>query len=677
MMGRRGLIPLLLLSLALPGALPAQGESSVEALAQVLAAEDARHFEEPVFRRALADRDSSVRGQAALGLGRLRDSRGIALLTPALNDPDPEVQRSAIVALGMLGDSAATPALVQRAGETAPLTSRAAVELLSALARLGGTGARSVLSSVLDRSVWNDRTDSNFLRHRAALDAWRLGSGAPVTQLLGLTRDEKEELRAAAIYSLVRLRAVEAVSRFMEAASDPSSSVRAVAVRGLTRALADSAGVPASAVTDILVRVARDNDPGVRINALRSAGSFREPRISSRLVHLLDDPIPNVQVQAAMTLGELGGAEASEGLVRILAGSKGSFARRREALLSLARIDTAAFARQVGAWASASDWRERATAAEGWSRADPAAAARFLTDPDPRVIAAALQAWGAAVPGPDRGRYTDACRPLARHHDAAIRSLVADALGLAGAPSDVPLLVEMYRLSPRDSFPEAAQSALAAIVAIARASPDRRESIERSALGGLPMPDNYLIRRWAEANWPAAAALWGPGYPLSTGRTMEDYRDIVRQFVVGPDSVRYPKVRLDVHQLGMIELELFGPEAPLTVASFLRLVDRRYFDAQRFHRVVPNFVVQGGDPRGDGWGGPGGAIRDEINDRRYEPYTVGMALSGPDTGGSQWFITLSAQPHLDGAYTVFGEVSDGVPVLLRITQGDLIRSIRR
>jgi len=136
-------------------------------------------------------------------------------------------------------------------------------------------------------------------------------------------------------------------------------------------------------------------------------------------------------------------------------------------------------------------------------------------------------------------------------------------------------------------------------------------------------------------------------------------------------------VRLDVDQLGVIELELFGPEAPLTVANFLGLVDRRFFDGIRFHRVVPNFVVQAGDPRGDGFGGPGGAIRDEINRRRYNQYVLGMALSGPDTGASQWFITLGQQPHLDGGYTVFGQVTDGVPVLLRITQGDQIRTIRR
>jgi cyclophilin family peptidyl-prolyl cis-trans isomerase len=116
----------------------------------------------------------------------------------------------------------------------------------------------------------------------------------------------------------------------------------------------------------------------------------------------------------------------------------------------------------------------------------------------------------------------------------------------------------------------------------------------------------------------------------------------------------------------------------LTVSNFLRLVDRRFFDGNRWHRVVPNFVVQDGDPRGDGFGGPGGAIRDEINRNRYgiKPM-LGMALSGPDTGSSQWFINLSPQPHLDGTYTIFGRVVGNLTALARITQGDVIRTIRR
>jgi cyclophilin family peptidyl-prolyl cis-trans isomerase len=91
--------------------------------------------------------------------------------------------------------------------------------------------------------------------------------------------------------------------------------------------------------------------------------------------------------------------------------------------------------------------------------------------------------------------------------------------------------------------------------------------------------------------------------------------------------------------------------------------------------VVPDFVVQGGDPRGDGSGGPGYAIRDEINRLRYDRGALGMALSGPDTGGSQFFITLSPQPHLDGGYTVFGHVIAGDEVLDQIRLGDRIEKV--
>jgi len=292
------------------------------------------------------------------------------------------------------------------------------------------------------------------------------------------------------------------------------------------------------------------------------------------------------------------------------------------------------------------------------------------------VVAAALQAWGAAVEGADSA-FVSACRGLLSHRDAAVRSVAADGIGRAASIADAPILVTAYERAERDSFPDARLSALGALVAIARGSDADAKTVERELLATVPRPDDYVVRRWAEANWPSAAAHWGAAYPIETGRTMEDYRDVARRFILGADLQSHPHVTIEVDQRGVIELRLFGPDAPLTVANFLRLVDRGFFNGLRWHRVVPNFVVQAGDPRGDGWGGPGGAIRDEINRRRYAGNTLGMALSGPDTGDSQWFITLSQQPHLDGTYTVFGEVVDGYEVLSRITQGDLIRSIHR
>jgi cyclophilin family peptidyl-prolyl cis-trans isomerase/HEAT repeat protein len=114
-------------------------------------------------------------------------------------------------------------------------------------------------------------------------------------------------------------------------------------------------------------------------------------------------------------------------------------------------------------------------------------------------------------------------------------------------------------------------------------------------------------------------------------------------------------------------------EAPNTCASFLHLIRQGFYDDLIFHRVVPDFVVQGGCPRGDGWGGPGYTIRSEWSRLPFQRQAVGIAHSGKDTGGSQFFVTLSEQPHLDGRYTVFGEVTRGMDVVDQLTVGDTFR----
>jgi cyclophilin family peptidyl-prolyl cis-trans isomerase len=125
----------------------------------------------------------------------------------------------------------------------------------------------------------------------------------------------------------------------------------------------------------------------------------------------------------------------------------------------------------------------------------------------------------------------------------------------------------------------------------------------------------------------------------------------------------------------VITLQLAPVDAPLTVNNFLTLARAGYYSNTHWHRVVPNFVAQDGDRRGDGSGGPGYAIRDELNRISYERGALGMALSGPDTGGSQYYITLSFQPHLDAGYTAFGRVVDGFGPLDATVQGDAIVSV--
>lgn len=133
---------------------------------------------------------------------------------------------------------------------------------------------------------------------------------------------------------------------------------------------------------------------------------------------------------------------------------------------------------------------------------------------------------------------------------------------------------------------------------------------------------------------------------------------------------------------GNIEIVLFDKDAPNTVKNFEKLANSGFYNGLKFHRVIPGFVAQGGDPRGDGTGGPGYAIKCECDPKAYpnaHKHTKGalsMAHAGKDTGGSQFFITLAPQPHLDYKHTVFGQVEKGMDVVLKIKQGDRMKSVK-
>jgi peptidyl-prolyl cis-trans isomerase B (cyclophilin B) len=127
---------------------------------------------------------------------------------------------------------------------------------------------------------------------------------------------------------------------------------------------------------------------------------------------------------------------------------------------------------------------------------------------------------------------------------------------------------------------------------------------------------------------------------------------------------------------GTFVIELLHREAPRTVQNFVKLAESGFYDGLSVHRVVPNFVIQTGCPIGNGWGNPGYEIRCEYSPLRYERGVVGMAHAGKDTGGSQWFVTHSPQRHLDGRYTVFGRVVEGMDVVDAIRVEDRIEQVR-
>lgn len=665
-----------MLAVALFAATPvaAQTEALIEALAPVLAAEDARRFDQSALQRAAGSPDSVVRRLTAMAVGRIGDPRGVPLLLTLYADPDSTVRPAAAFALGLLRDTSAVAPIIARLGQPPALDAETVAESITALARIGGTRAGEWMGGVLERRVPLVVPDTLAAVQTIVGEAWRLGDAAPVTALLPFLRDTSLVARGAAVYTLGRLRAPAASSGIIAALSDRDAGIRAAAARALTRTYAEAAELAPATTAGLLLRLTDDRTTDVRIAALRSLASYRDSTLGREVALRMDDAQPHVRLQAIATLGALGGASAAEALAGVVESDQAE-ALRREALTALADVDTARFVALVEPWRTHPGWRERAAAAAGFARI-PGRRTTLLDDPDPRVIAAGLAAWLADVEGPDSALAATA-RALGSHADAAVRTLAADALSRSPAAGDIPLLATMYRRAGRDTITDAEIAALNALAALAETSEAARGRVSAEFLSGASAPERYVVRQWAQEEWPAAAARWPAAVPIATGRTLQDYREIVRRFIADTGRAVRPHVTIETDQRGLLEVELLGPDAPLTVANFLSLVDRRFFDGSAWHRVVPGFVVQDGDPRGDGWSGSGVPIRDEINRNRYDKPVLGMALSGPDTGTSQWFINLGPQPHLDGGYTVFGRVVGSQATLNRIMPGDVIRTIRR
>jgi cyclophilin family peptidyl-prolyl cis-trans isomerase/HEAT repeat protein len=668
-----------LAALAAPAA--AQNLGRVNDLAQMLRLEDRREFDLAALQRWAQDPDTLLRAQAAVAIGRIGDHAGVPLLVTLLNDPDTTVRADAAFALGTLRDSSVAEELARRMnGFPAVAGGADEREIVTALAKIGGPVAARAMDDLLQRhppAVF----DGDPATSTALIEAWRLGRLAPAARLVEYVRAGTGEWRRNATYSATRLRLAAGASAFLEAAGDADSLTRSFAARGLTAQLADSAHLGRAGFEGALRALTDDAAAQVRVTALRSLATFRDSSVAGVAQARLLDRDPNVVVQAIGTLGALGGSRAVEALAeRVAQGT--SFAVRRAALLALAQAGPTRVLAAGGSWQSDTSWRQRAALAEalGVAGTDSARAALggLAADSDARVVGAALTALGEATPKGDA-----ALRALARARLAApdqfVRAAATDLLDREADPALVPDLVAAYRRAARDDASDARIAAVRALTDVAARDGAARAQVVQSFLAAVPRSPDYLVRRAVADGLGAAVArpYWGDVYPIETGRSIDDYRDVTaRQWLPALQGGALPQVTIETDH-GTLVLLLYAADAPLTVQNFLRLVDRRYFNGSRWHRVVPNFVIQDGDPRGDGNGGPGWAIRDEINPRRYGRGTVGMALSGPDTGGSQFFIAHSPQPHLDGGYTVFGQVLQGDDALAQVVQGDRIRRIFR
>ena len=653
----------------------AQDPGQVEALAPLLMMEDRREFNSAMLSRGLNDPDGLVRRTAVTTIGRIGDRRGTSLLVPLLRDPDAGVITATFFAMGLMHDSAAVELIVARLRSPDSLSADAVGEAATALARIGGAAAARFIETVLSGTAELPRSRRADFILGALQDGWKLAALMPAAGMLRFTNDTSVDLRSRALYSLGRLRVPTAGRALLSAMRDQTPMIREIAAKWLTKRMADTSGLAAVAVQGELIRALDDELAGVRINAVASLATFADSTTAKRITPMLSDGDVNVRVAAASALGEVKGSIGVRALDAMMDRKEASWAMKRAGLAALAKADTAAFARRATTWLVSTDFRDRIAALQGWGSLVPASPAVFrnaLNDTDPRVQAAALDAWRATKG--DSGLLA-AARGRLRATDPRLRAAAATALRSAVTLDDLDALIASWRVSLADRESDTRLAVLGTLHALARRAPDLLSRLdEPSRRFFFTRPNDPVVMADATRSWPEVAQRWGDKWPIRTGRTIEDYRLLVRTYLLSPAD---PHVTIELDGRGTVEVQLLSHEAPLTVANFLRLIDQHYFDGNRWHRVVPNFVVQDGDKTGTGNGGPGWSIRDEINRERYALPMLGMALSGADTGGSQWFINLSMQPHLDGQYTIFGRVTGSYVGLARIAQGDLIRSIHR
>ena len=372
---------------------------------------------------------------------------------------------------------------------------------------------------------------------------------------------------------------------------------------------------------------------------------------------------PNVRLEAVAALGTLQAVEGLPSVQDLLTDEWPDM--RAAAIRAAAAIDQEAFTAVLAGMDPDRHWRVRAALAEtlGTLPADVATdrLRSMLQDEDKRVVPAVLSSL-ARLKAPD---LRTVLLQRLEDTDVVVRATAARELGAIKAEGGAAALRQAYTAALADSAYTARTAALDALAAygaaesastIAQALDDKDWAVRVRAEELLAKlePTSAAARVIAPVPAPPVAAYDDPG-------------------LGGPTTS--PHVFIET-SYGTIEFELAVLDAPQTTRSFIELVRKGFFNGLEAHRVVANFVVQYGDPRGDGEGGPGYTLRDELNQRPYRRGTVGMALEWRDTGGSQFFITLSPQPHLDARYTVFGHVVNGMDVADRIKPGDVFQRIR-
>lgn len=622
---------------------------------QTLAAmEEARTIDG--IERFVTDRDPLIRLRCAEVLGRAGTGEAaVKQLSVLARDKDAEVAKTAIYSLGLTMDEHAVDALgavldegmkpqwiiaLDALGITRQKkASKLAVPFLKNFHAEVRAAAATAIAVIGDSSAAGECVNSLFdpdprVVARVAYALGRLGhehSAEKITPLLG---SENAEVRARAAEALGRLRSKNAAKAIARLLGDTDRMCAVKAAEALGRIATDDCA-------ELLEPLLRSDDPWMRSLALQGIAASGRKKSCDAVLPLLGDRSVMVRRFAIEAAACTDGGKSRD---PILAMTKGGAPYDRMAALEwlghIGRPEDAALLASV--LASSEDHLEREGAAAGLGRL-PDRGLLFEVAP--------------GVPTPFH-----VLLETAGDDDWVVGTMSIDALG-PQAKDAVDTLASVFHRFPGRVDADRRLAVIAALERTARDMDDPARSKAVSLLGEAMMDNDPRVR---EAAAGAGAAF---GVTLTAAGSAPPWDR--GAYPWGPPSLPLGERRIRITTAkGPIEIVLFGDDAPNVVRSILLLAEEGFYNGLNFHRVVPGFVAQGGCPRGDGWGDAGWFLRSQFNMHRYERGAVGMAHSGKDTPGSQFFITYTAQPHLDGRYTVIGKVVSGMDVVDRLEIGD-------
>ncbi|MDX6446068.1 MAG: hypothetical protein QOH71_3142 [Blastocatellia bacterium] len=703
---------------------------------RILRAEDERRSD-ATLSALLSAPYPVVRKRAALALGRIGDERDLpALITGLKTDRDNDVRQMCAFAIGEIESPAGAEALIAvLANASQPAVIRArAIEASGKvgavlLSNAASSGNQTAPPKVEDKTLAEIRLAIlealRFESKRATPDrasvrlgltaALRVRPEAAGPVIVKFLNSSDPRIVADALNTMARLRLKDDNDQVRQLLNHSDAIVRANAARVI------GAAEDKGAFDSVLARALTDNDLRVRVSAIRALGTLKDARAAEPLLargsKLISDfraegrrkiATPTTQnelIEVAAALGrvapalrELAQRPSEKAIVKLLIDVRAlvnnsapeveiAFARLApadyltmhfhdqtfnpgETAIARARR-VSSLAQGLGEIAALKPEKDPSRVNDVRSMAEVSLASWLCVFPESRTQKCletlllrqpeTLRAYAAFKPN----NLADVLRAQLRASDVILRATAADLLN-DQPPSDAntQALIAALPRALRDR--ELNDAALSVLDALGKQKSATANGAIKTALDS----EDHLVRRRAVALLKTNgvgdfASRLGT---VKTRNTQPDYLRAIARIVKTVTATV-------VTSKGSFTIEFLPEAAPLTVDNYIQLARRGYFNGQTIPRVVPNFVVQAGDPRGDQNGGPGYQIRCEVNEAPFERGAVGMALSGKDTGGSQWFVTHSPQPHLDGGYTVFGRVVRGMDVIDNIARGDTIRRV--